>query len=57
MGGWVKSIMRALFESSRTKRVLKDILSEYKWRSEVDAGDFGSFHKDSSWQVSTMEHI
>ena len=53
----MKSIMRALFESSRTKRVLKDILSEYKWRSEVDAGDFGSFHKDSSWQVSTMEHI
>ena len=38
-----------------TKKVLKDIMSEYEWRSESDAGDYGSFHEDISWQTSTME--
>ena len=38
-----------------TKKVLKDIMSEYEWRSESDAGDYGSFHEEISWQTSTME--
>ena len=41
-------------KANSSKRVLKEIMSDYEWRAESQAGEYGSFHTDSSWTISTM---
>lgn len=37
-----------------SKRVLKEIMLDYERRAESEPGEYGSFHADSSWTISTM---